>query len=190
MPEHLHYDDDAIVNPETHHEESDVNVRPLIIFVVIFIIFAVVTFIGLWILFNTFRSITDKPNAPLTQMQIPPDANIPAEPRLQPFKNKDAAGVVRTPNSNTPVTDMLEMRAREEQVLQHYGWVDQPKGIVHIPIEEAKLRVLRSGFPVVAPPPVTQAAPVVATATGVAPAAPSQPQQGMSSTAPAGSPRP
>ncbi|MEA2336415.1 MAG: hypothetical protein QOE82_422, partial [Thermoanaerobaculia bacterium] len=27
MPEHSHYTDENIVNPETRHEESDVNVR-------------------------------------------------------------------------------------------------------------------------------------------------------------------
>ena len=41
MPEHLPYDDDAIVNVETHHEHSDVNVRALITFFVVWVVFAV-----------------------------------------------------------------------------------------------------------------------------------------------------
>lgn len=197
MPEHLHYDDDAIVNPQTHHEESDVDIRPLFLFMIIFIVFSIVMSFGLWIMFKTFRRISDRPNAPLTQMQTLPDANVPQEPRLQPFPNKDAAGVVHTPNSNTPVTDMLEMRSREDQVLQHYGWVDQSKGIVHIPIEEAKQRMLQTGFPVVAPPaPVAQpaAAPVAgatpSTATTATTAAPAKPATSTAAPASVGSPRP
>jgi hypothetical protein len=149
MPEHLHYDDEAIVNRDTHHEESDVNVRPLVIFVVIFVIFAAVTQVGLWLMFKMFKSISDRPNAPLTQMALPPDMNVPAEPRLQPFPSKDATA--HPPNTNTPVTDMIDMRANEEKVLQHYGWVDQSKGIVHIPIAEAKQRLLQTGLPVAGP---------------------------------------
>ena len=42
MAEHLHphYDDNEITNVETHHESSDVNVRALIWFGVIVVIFA------------------------------------------------------------------------------------------------------------------------------------------------------
>ena len=40
MPEHIQYEDDDLFNPETHHEHSDVPVRPLFWFIVIFIVFA------------------------------------------------------------------------------------------------------------------------------------------------------
>ena len=41
MPEHIQYEDDDLFNPETHHESTDVPVRPLLWFIVIFIAFAV-----------------------------------------------------------------------------------------------------------------------------------------------------
>lgn len=122
------------VNPETHHEKSDVNVRALLWSVVIFILFGGVTHLLLYVQFNVFRQMfRGATNAPLTSIARPPDASVPQEPRLQPFK----AGNV-PPNANTPVTDMDDMRAAEEKALHTAGWVDREKGVVRIPIETAK----------------------------------------------------
>jgi len=131
-----------IVNPETHHEKSDVNVRALLWAVVIFIVFGGVTHLLLYMQFNVFRQMfRGATNAPLTSMARPADAAVPQEPRLQPFK----AGNI-PPNANTPVTDMDEMRAAEERALHTAGWVDREKGIVRLPIETAKvLAVQRLG---------------------------------------------
>ncbi|MEK6372743.1 MAG: hypothetical protein AABO58_08605 [Acidobacteriota bacterium] len=121
------------VNPETHHEKSDVNVRALLWAVVIFIIFGGVTHLLLYMQFNFFRQMfRGATNAPLTSIARPPDAAVPQEPRLQPFQNGNP------PNSNTPVTDMEQMRAAEERALHTAGWVDRGKGIVRLPIETAK----------------------------------------------------
>jgi len=123
-----------IVNPETHHEKSDVNVRALLWSVVIFIIFGGVTHLLLYMQFNVFRQMfRGATNAPLTSIARPPDAAVPQEPRLQPFKMRDLP-----PNANTPVTDMDDMRAAEEKALHTAGWVDREKGIVRLPIETAK----------------------------------------------------
>ena len=54
MPDHAPYRDDDIVNPETHHEESDVNVRALLWSVVIFIVFAGVTHLVLYAQFHAY----------------------------------------------------------------------------------------------------------------------------------------
>ena len=35
----------------------------------------------------------------------------------------------------TPVLDLRAMRAEEDKVLNSYAWVDQPKGVVRIPID-------------------------------------------------------
>jgi hypothetical protein len=42
---------------------------------------------------------------------------------------------------------MVEMRAAQDQELTSYGFIDRQKGIVHIPIEEAKKLALQRGFP-------------------------------------------
>ena len=148
MPEHLHYEDDALVNLETHHEKSDVNVRALLIFLVVFILFAIVTHILLYFMFRFFVRIENgRTNDPLTAIHRPAGADVPVEPRLQPFPNRDHEGGVIAPNANTPVTDMNDMRANEQKAQTTYGWVDQQKGVVRMPIEQAKQLLLQRGLP-------------------------------------------
>jgi hypothetical protein len=56
---------------------------------------------------------------------------LPPEPRLQ----------------ETPALDLARFRAREDETLSTYGWVDRPSGVVHIPIERAMEIVAREGLP-------------------------------------------
>jgi hypothetical protein len=129
-----------IVNPETHHEKSDVNVRALLWFFIIFVVFAALTHLVLYLQFQGYRKLMrgGKTQAPLTSVARPADAAVPPEPRLQPFATRNVSGVVNPPNTNTPVTDMEQMRAAEQQALHTPGWVDKQKGIVRLPIEVAK----------------------------------------------------
>ena len=157
-----------IVNPETHHEKSDVNVRALLWSVVIFIVFGGVTHGLLYMQFQYFRGLfRGATNAPLTSVGRPPGASVPQEPRLQPFDNGAA------PNTSTPVTDMDEMRAAEEKALHTPGWIDQQKGVVRLPIEVAKELVLQRGLPgptgAPASPPAGPAASTPPTTTGAHP---------------------
>ncbi len=135
MPEH---DDEAIVNPETHHERSDVNVRALLWFVAIFVAFAAVTHLLVWTMFHHFASMARQTTAaPLTSMVRPPEMSIPQNPRLQPFPGK------MPPYATSPVVDMEEMRQSEEQALRNPGWIDRQKGIVRLPIDVAKQLVVQ-----------------------------------------------
>ena len=129
-----------IVNPETHHERSDVNVRALLWFAAIFIVFAAVTHLVLWVMFKQFASMArNTPSPALTSIARPADAALPQIPRLQPFPTKEPRGKeTMPPNTSTPVVDMVEMRANEDQLLNNPGWVDKQKGIVRLPIEVAK----------------------------------------------------
>jgi hypothetical protein len=160
MPEHLHYHDEDIVNVETHHEKSDVDVKALLTFFVIFVIFSAVTYGVLLVFFHQLKKFEDSKQAPpLTAIPMPDDANMPQNPRLQPFPTK-VQNTELPPNANTPVTDMVEMREAQEKELHSYGWIDKSKGIAHIPIEEAKKLVLQRGMPAVtAPPPPPSPAP-------------------------------
>ncbi|HEV7428143.1 MAG TPA: hypothetical protein VGQ46_17435 [Thermoanaerobaculia bacterium] len=152
MPEHAHYRDDDIVNRETRHEDSDVNVRALLWAVVIFIVFAIVTHLVLYLQFHAYaKHFRRDDSQPLTMMQRPSDASVPPTPRLQPFPNKLHDGNVPPPNTNTPMTDMADMRAAEEKDLNIPAWVDKQKGIVRLPIETAKQLVVQRGLPVVHP---------------------------------------
>jgi hypothetical protein len=45
-------------------------------------------------------------------------------------------------------SEINEARRREDEQLNSYGWVDQPAGVVHIPIERAMQLVLARGLAV------------------------------------------
>jgi len=140
MPEHVQYEDDDLFNPDTHHESSDVPIKPLFVFIGIFIVFSIVThFIVLFFYKGMVKMERNRMEAPASAVARPADADVPQnQPLLQPFPRKDAQGSVILPQSSTPVTDLVEMRATEDRVLHNYGWVDRQHGVVHIPIEEAK----------------------------------------------------
>lgn len=150
MPEHPHnYEDDAIFNPETHHEETDVSVRALFIFIACFIVFAIITHLVLWGLYKGFVSVEKRRQlGPVTEMQRPADMAVPKnQPLLQPFPRQQTDGV-QPPNRSTPVKDLAEMREAEQKALTTYGWVDRQKGIVRVPIDRAMQLTLQRGLPV------------------------------------------
>ncbi len=166
MPEHLHHDDEAIVNADTQHEETDVNVRALMIFLIVFIVFSVFTHFLIYYLFKGFVHMERRSSAAspaVTSMVKPADAGIPATPRLQPFPSKSREGDVVAPYRNTPVIDMAEMLRTQNEHLATYGWVEPAKGSVRIPVERAKQLALQRGFVVIAAPGASAAAPSVQT---------------------------
>ena len=98
----------------------------------IFVVFAVVTHGLLYLQFHLYRRyFRNETSQPLTMMASP--SSVPATPRLQPFPSN-----VHPPNASTPVTDMEEMRAAEDESMNKPAWVDREKGIVRLPIDVAK----------------------------------------------------
>jgi type IV secretory pathway VirB10-like protein len=142
------------VNPETQHEKSDVNVRALLWFAAIFVIFGALTYGVVLLMFRHFAQMArNTATTPLTEIARPADANVPQTPRLQPFPMKQPGGAITLPNTSTPAVDMEEMRVTEEQALNNPGWVDRQKGIVRLPINVAKeLAVQRLNTPAGAHP--------------------------------------
>ena len=85
---------------------------------------------SLALLFGMFRLYRDKLNARPETAVIDPVKVFP-QPRLQ----------------LTPVRDLEAMRAAENQILTTYGWVDQQKGVVRIPIDRAIELLAARGLP-------------------------------------------
>lgn len=135
MPEHLHYDEEDLFNPDTAHEHSDVPVKALLMFIVIFIVGSVISYFLILMFYKGLaKAERSRLDPPQTAVQRPANADIPQnQPLLQPFPRENA-----TPQGDTPVVDLVKMRAREDALLRNYGWVDQQKGVVHIPIDRAK----------------------------------------------------
>jgi hypothetical protein len=139
MPEHVQYDDVDLYNPETHHESTDVPVRPLWWALIIFVAFAIVAHVVILFMYKAMvRGERERMEAPQTQVARPVEVAVPhAQPLLQPFPREEKGAPV-APYRATPVIDLATMRANEDAVLKHYGWVDRTNGTVHIPIDVAK----------------------------------------------------
>jgi hypothetical protein len=46
-----------------------------------------------------------------------------------------------------PIPDLKQFHTEEDKVLNSYGWVDQPRGVVRIPIEQAIDVLAKRGLP-------------------------------------------
>lgn len=123
-------DTSGISNPETVHEESDINVRAILMFGLWLFVAAVIIHVALWGFFELMekRAAAADPRPSPVAEQRP---NTFPEPKLQP----------------DPVEDAYRMRAREGEQLNNYGWVNRQQGVTHIPIERAMELVVQRGLP-------------------------------------------
>src|SRR5688572_33419300 len=103
MPEHIRYEDDDLFNPETHHESTDVPIRPLFWFIGIFIVFAAISHLVLWFIYEALvKGERKRMDPPQTAVARPAGAVAPQNrPLLQRFPRGG-----RPPNPHTSVSDM------------------------------------------------------------------------------------
>lgn len=123
MTEHAHSH-----NGSGGHEQSDTGARiivysalGLVVGMVLVCLFVVALFKGMQHAMPASRNASRLVN---------PDRYPPA-PRLQEH----------------PAEEYKELRAREDETLDHYGWVDQKAGVVRIPIDQAIDIMAKRGFP-------------------------------------------
>jgi hypothetical protein len=140
MPEHIKYEDDDLFNAETHHESSDVPIAGLLWFIAVFVVLLVVGYFLILGFYNALMKVEQRrEDPPQSAVTRPATADVPQnQPLLEPFPSLDGKGTAVPPQSNTPVTNLQALREREEQVLKSYGWVDKERGIVRMPIDNAK----------------------------------------------------
>jgi hypothetical protein len=123
-----------LVNENVHHEESDINIRAIITFVVVLTVISLSIQIAMFGLLKILDKIEDKSD-PVVSPLMAPAAQRPADfpsPGLQ----------------TTPWADLKKLRAEENAYLHGYGWVDESAGVARIPIEKAKALLLQKGIPV------------------------------------------
>jgi hypothetical protein len=121
----------AADHPEIHHEESDVNIRGVLIFGGALIVAAIVIHLVVGLLFKYFDIREARQATPEYPLAAAQENRLPPEPRLQ----------------TNPRQDLADLRAREDEALAGYSWVDRNAGIVRIPIEEAIKKTLERGLP-------------------------------------------
>ncbi|MDQ3907181.1 MAG: hypothetical protein M3268_02435 [Acidobacteriota bacterium] len=130
MSEAVRTDGGAAVNESVAYERKDVNAWAILWIGVVMIVAAVVIHTAVWWLFDLFdrrEAQKGRPPATLVQTQRPA---VP-EPRLQ---------------TDAPA-DLNSMREAEKNELETYGWIDQQKGVVRIPVEQAMTILVQRGLP-------------------------------------------
>ena len=135
---------DVIANPETFYEREDLSAGAIIGFLVGLALVGVLLCIVVYGLYGYF-SRGEVVHQPRSAAIITPAATLPKgedpvkrfpEPTLQP----------------DPAADLDKFRVRVEEELNSYGYVDQQKGVVHIPIERAIDILAQRGLPTRQPP--------------------------------------
>jgi hypothetical protein len=123
-------------HPELRYEQTDVRPGAIVRFaigLVVVIAVASVALLGLFAVLAKQQRRHDPPPPPLAR----PTGELPPLPRLQV----------------SPLQDLEQVRAQEEDELNSYGWVDPRAGIVHIPVDEAIRIVAQRGLPHAEPSP-------------------------------------
>ena len=113
-------------DPGVGHETTDVNVWAVGKFAIGLVIVCVVS-IGL--LFGLLKYFQSREETSVANTVEP--TKIFPEPQLQ----------------KTPVPDLKAIRAEEDKLLNGYAWVDQPKGVVRIPVDRAIEVLAKRGLP-------------------------------------------
>jgi hypothetical protein len=149
------------IDASAGYERTDASVTGIAVFLVSLLIFVAVIGmlcygIGGW--FNARMNREDGPNSKWTKtVDVRQLGNLPSSPELQ---NKVAEITQTFPTPRLLIDDgdqdVADMHAREDLLLSNYSWVDQSKGTVRIPIEQAMQLIAQRGLPV-APAVTTQA---------------------------------
>ncbi|HVG39822.1 MAG TPA: hypothetical protein VM870_11065 [Pyrinomonadaceae bacterium] len=123
-----------IHNEDVAHEESDVNVRGILWFVVGLAILTAVSFVlmrGLFVLYEMQAEASEPQVAPLARQG---DDLLPPEPRLQLAPGHEIH----------PLEELKELRKKDREELTTYGQVDPATGEVRLPIKVAEEKFLQS----------------------------------------------
>jgi hypothetical protein len=116
-------------------ESSDVSIRGVLIFVGTLLVTALVIHFALYFMEWHFKNRELRRKGPGAQPQVRSSVAraLPAfpEPRLQV----------------SPPADLDTFRAREEEALASYGWVNKSSGIVRVPIQRAMEIIAQKGLP-------------------------------------------
>jgi len=116
-------------HPDTLHEISSVQVKPIVLFAIILAVTALATFATVKVLLDYMNFNYARTDVPLSSLAKP--EQLPPTPRLQV----------------APGQDLKELRAKEDAVLQGYHWVNKDLGVVGIPIEHAIELLAERGLP-------------------------------------------
>jgi hypothetical protein len=135
------------------YERTDASVTGIAVFLVALLIFVGVTgalCYGIGKVIDANMNKEDGPNSKWTKtVDVRQLGNLPSNPELQ-NKMAEITQSFPTPRVQTDDgnQDIADLHAREDLLLSNYSWVDQSKGTVRIPIEQAMQLIAQRGLPV------------------------------------------
>jgi hypothetical protein len=119
-------------NPEVAHEASDVNVGVILRYGAGLLVVGAIVQLFLWWLLGVYEGQHQRAQTQVFPMAVGQQDRRPPEPRLQ----------------NNPQQELRDLRAKQEGLLNGYGWVNKEGGVARIPIDEAMRMVVEKGLPV------------------------------------------
>jgi hypothetical protein len=145
-----HYTPEEMHNDDVAHEQVDINAGALVWSMVIMfgmVIGTAVLMYGLfWGILEPKAAARDPKLSPLAM----PSTSMPPTTTTSPF-----FGGAPEPKLMTDEAKRLnEVRTSEQALLHAYGWTDEKAGVAHIPIDEAKILMIKRGL-AVRPDPLT-----------------------------------
>ncbi|MCB1054876.1 MAG: hypothetical protein KDD11_05110 [Acidobacteria bacterium] len=129
MPEPHAHAHGAGEEPDYDHE---ISYRGIFEFIVGLFAITAVAMVLMWFLIKGLErhvAANDPPPSPIPEANEPP---VSPGPQLQFFP---------------PTADIGDLHAWEEKTLETYGWVDEERGVAHIPIERAMDLLAHRGLP-------------------------------------------
>lgn len=133
----MSYPTDPESNPTVAHEHTDADSHAITRFGIGLAFIVVVSQLLLWWVFDHFAARETKLSPHVSAIIKAQAPTLPPEPRLQG----------NAPLDLHPRLDLQRMRREEEDVLNHYAWVDPDRGVVRLPIERALELVAQNGLP-------------------------------------------
>jgi hypothetical protein len=155
-----------IKNSDVAHEETDINIRPIVWFMVWLTVSGAVIYLLMAGMYKYLDEQAKKQDAaersPISDQRNP----IPPKPVLQlaPTEAQPNGQLPTHPpeGNNSPMAEVNLLRKDEEWKLKHYTWVDESKGVVSLPIDRAEELALQRGILKSRAPATTPAAPPAA----------------------------
>ncbi|HEV7510029.1 MAG TPA: hypothetical protein VGS07_34470 [Thermoanaerobaculia bacterium] len=107
--------------PETEQFDREINVRGIVISGVALVVVCLVAALLMWWLLKGFEHYDEKRDVRLSPVELAHPQQPPPSPLLQ----------------SDPVTDMTEMRVREDRELNQAAWIDRQQGTLRLPVADA-----------------------------------------------------
>jgi hypothetical protein len=148
MSKHHHDDSGELHFEQVSHrgvayEDRDLGGRGIIIFLVVLVVATAVLCLMVWGYFEYRGKLMGVD--PARSATVPERTRVREGNELERYREQHGVSI---PLQTDDVADMNRLRAREDAVLNSYGWADQNAGFVHIPIDEAMKKIEQEGLPV------------------------------------------